>query len=209
MQLGVRFPKQIDGIWLPEDEEALLKYAGIEWKYQWHKVNAALKHVKKFELAIDIGAHVGLISRLLVQKFEYVIAYEALEEHVECFKRNVPEAKIRHCALGAKKDLVGIHRVDGKSACSWIEPGGILVQNTLDDSVLSPDFIKVDCEGYEAFVLLGAKETLERARPVVMVEQKPGNAERYGLGETDAVSYLCSLGATLREEIDGDYILSW
>ena len=39
--------------------------------------------------------------------------------------------------------------------------------------------------------------------------QKPGKARKFGLGDTEAVDFLIGLGATLRDEIGGDYILSW
>jgi hypothetical protein len=73
------------------------------------------------------------------------------------------------------------------------------------------DFIKVDCEGYELFVLRGAIETLKRDKPCVIVEQKPetGMADRYGIGVTDGVEFLKSMGAVVRNTISGDYIMSW
>jgi hypothetical protein len=71
------------------------------------------------------------------------------------------------------------------------------------------DFIKLDCEGYELFALRGAEETLKRCRPCVIVEQKPGRGQRFGLAERGAVDYLQRLGAKLRKEMSGDFILSW
>jgi hypothetical protein len=71
------------------------------------------------------------------------------------------------------------------------------------------DFIKIDTEGHELFVLKGARDTLERCKPCVMVEQKPGKAQQFGLPQTAAVDYLRELGAVLRGELSGDYILSW
>ena len=43
----------------------------------------------------------------------------------------------------------------------------------------------------------------------VIVEQKPGKAQAFALGERDAVAYLKSLGAKVRHEIAGDFIVSW
>jgi hypothetical protein len=50
---------------------------------------------------------------------------------------------------------------------------------------------------------------LKRCKPCVMVEQKPGRAEKFGLARTEAVTYLQSLGAVLRKEMSGDYLLTW
>jgi hypothetical protein len=43
----------------------------------------------------------------------------------------------------------------------------------------------------------------------VIVEQKPGHAQKYGFGETQAVDYLQSLGAVLKAKKAGDFILGW
>lgn len=46
----------------------------------------------------------------------------------------------------------------------------------LDDFSLKPCFIKIDVQGYEYEVLLGAKKTLSAARPVLLIES-PGSKE--------------------------------
>lgn len=77
---------------------------------------------------------------------------------------------------------------------------------TLDSFDLQDvDLIKIDCEGGELFVLQGAFETLKRCKPVVVVEQKPGKAQQFGLPETGAVAYLQKLGAQLRLTMSGDF----
>jgi hypothetical protein len=70
------------------------------------------------------------------------------------------------------------------------------------------DFLKIDTEGYEEFVLMGAERLLEY-KPCVIVEQKPKKAQKYGLQETGAVKMLRKLGAVQRKVITGDYIMSW
>ncbi len=82
----------------------------------------------------------------------------------------------------------------------------------LDDFDLEEvDFIKIDCEGYELWVLQGAVETLKRCKPCLIVEQKPetGMEERYGVTAKDAIAFLAGLGAKKRLVIQGDYIFSW
>ena len=79
--------------------------------------------------------------------------------------------------------------------------------NRLDDFELkNVDFIKVDVEGYEYFVISGAIETITRCRPVIIVEQKAG-FERYGLSDKQAVALLKSLGYVEKEVLVGDHIM--
>ena len=72
------------------------------------------------------------------------------------------------------------------------------------------DFIKIDCEGYELDVLEGAAQTIGRWKPCIIVEQKPHKlAVNYGIKGAPAVDYLLGMGAKLRKEMGGDYIMSW
>ena len=106
-------------------------------------------------------------------------------------------------------------KVSGGGGEPWIKGAWEMAEESvpvlrLDQfSLMALDFLKLDCEGYELFALQGAEETLKRCKPVVIVEQKPGRAQCHGLPERAAVEYLEGLGAKLRLEMAGDFILSW
>lgn len=90
------------------------------------------------------------------------------------------------------------------------DPTGLVQARTIDSyNFQNVSFIKIDCEGFEYFVLKGAEETLRRCKPVVIVEQKPTLARKYGLGDRDGVKYLESLGAKLRRNMANDFLMSW
>lgn len=151
----------------------------------------------------------------LNEAFGEVHAFEPVSEHRECFEKNVlfgPEGRrvtLWPYALGEKDGTCSIFTTNGSSGDSFVCGDGDIPVKRLDDFNLTPDFIKLDCEGFEYFALKGAEETLKRGRPVVIVEQKPGKAQQFGLREKQAVEYLESLGWELKDEISGDYILSW
>jgi FkbM family methyltransferase len=151
-----------------------------------------------------------LWSKELTTLFDEVVAFEPVQEHRDCYVLNVKGNYTLHpCALGEKEDMISIHTSQGSSGDSWVEGKGDIPVKLLDTFNLNPDFIKLDCEGYEYFALKGGEEMLKRCKPCVIVEQKPGRAQKFGLEETQAVTYLQSLGAKLRKEISGDFILSW
>lgn len=203
--------------------------------YQYHKLQAALGFVRNWRTAIDVGAHCGLWSMHLVKRFDQVEAFEPLAAHRACFLANVPASEIKHSgrreavgqfslveradakatlhpvALGEGFGFVKINTAPTSSGDSWVDGEGEIPMLRLDDYryMEHVDFLKIDCEGYELRVLRGAEAMLERCRPCVIVEQKPGHAQRFGHGETEAVDYLKSLGAKLRREMSGDFILSW
>ena len=207
------------GVFLPDGETHLVDWMTRrnQWvdgrlTYQFHKLEAALKYCTDGRTAVDVGAHVGLWSMHLVQRFDFVHAFEPIEAHRQCFERNVQAENVMlyPCALGQQDGRVSIRTDPTSSGDSYVVQGDDVPVFPLDGFDLSDvDFIKLDCEGYELFALAGGVETLERCRPVVCVEQKPGKAQKYGIGETDAVKFLQRLGAKLRAEMSGDYILTF
>lgn len=212
---------QVRGFYLPDDEEHLGSFLerGPEFAggptYQLHKLIAALPWVKNFRTAIDIGGHCGLWSRPLARMFRTVEAFEPVERHRACFAKNLAEVgnvTLHVHALGEHNGTVNLHSGPNSSGDTTIDEAGEheAIMATLDSFHLANvDFIKVDVEGYELFALRGGEETIRRNRPCIIVEQKPGKAQKFGLGETDAVAMLESWGAKLRTEISGDFILSW
>ena len=69
------------------------------------------------------------------------------------------------------------------------------------------DFIKVDCEGYEYFVLRGGEKLIKRTKPLIVVEQK--KADNYDIGDMAACNLLESWGAKRLGKIVGDYYYGW
>ena len=219
--------KNYQGVWLPDGEKHLIEWMQktnklVDGKqtYQYGKLETALQWVKDWRTAVDVGAHCGLWSMHLVKRFCAVHAFEPVAAHRECFDANVPITRnergrainpvLYPCALGDREGRVSIHTAPTSSGDSWVDGEGDIPLRKLDDFDLQDvDFIKLDCEGYELLALRGAEQTLLRCRPCVIVEQKPNRAQKFGLPETGAVDYLEILGAKLRREIAGDFILSW
>lgn len=207
------------GVWLPDGETHLTQWMRaknqvVDGKltYQFSKQRAALSYCARRRNAVDVGAHCGLWSMHLAHAFQMLYAFEPVAAHRECFALNVPYGNVvlHDCALGEREGLVSIRTEESSSGDSWVDGAGNIPMHRLDDFDLQEvDFIKLDCEGYELFALRGGEETIKRCRPTICVEQKPGKAQKFGLGETDAVAYLEGLGAQLRQVISGDYILSF
>lgn len=216
------------GWWLPDGETHLVQWMRkMRQKthgrlgYQLHKFDAALRETEGRGLAIDVGGHVGLWSWPLAHAFAGVVAFEPMAAHRDCYERNLEPLRnwrLYGCALGAADGKVRVAtQVAGSSGGSGVvapgdRDGEEVPLRRLDDFHLAGvDLIKIDCEGYELFVLQGAVETLLRNRPTVIVEQKPeaGGAARYGIAVDAAVTFLQHLGMKRRAAIQGDYVLSF
>lgn len=222
--------KTFDKWAMPDDEKHLPEWmtkvnrrvAG-RLTYQYGKYDAALPHCREKRIAIDVGAHIGLWSYFMAQDFEQAICFEPMEEHADCWCVNmdgVKNAELWPWALGEKEGFVILEtRTPGSSGDTQVrisgtqpvgENPGSVPMKPLDFFKLEfVDLIKIDCEGFEEFVLRGARDTLERCKPCVIVEQKGDMSRRYGLQKQSAVQFLKDMGAEVRAEISGDFILSW
>lgn len=209
-------------IWLPDGEKHFQEWmtrngelVNGKGTYQIKKFRAAMKHVRpQPRVAVDVGAHVGLWAMQMVKHFDTVHAFEPVAEFRACFERNVPLTAILYpVALGAERGKIAmkIPQLNGGLDTGGTHVGGkgeidMLPLDEFDFSDI--DFIKIDCEGYEHHVLAGARETLTRCRPVVIVEQKPHKlGPNFGIKGTPAVDLLKGMGAKVVQEIGGDFIM--
>lgn len=179
-------------------------------------------------VAIDVGGHIGLWSYNLAHWFAKVEAFEPVEAHRACFLKNLFESEsmpvdkvaitgfttekitLHPFALGDHEGTVSIHTSSTSSGDSWVKGKGSIPMKTIDSFAFDEvDFIKIDCEGYEEFVLRGGTETIDRYGPVICVEQKRDMAStRFGLQPLGAVKLLIGMGYKVVAEISGDYILT-
>lgn len=214
---------KFDEWYLPNGEEHLQRWMQNVNKrvngrltYQYSKYDAAKKFINDDALAIDIGAHVGLWSYFFAQDFKHVISFEPCDDHAQCWYKNmsgINNAELFQMALGETNEKISLEtRTAGSSGDTQVNPqaiGNIDMRRLDDFEIDDVALIKIDCEGYEEFILRGAESTLVNSKPCIIVEQKPGHSARYGLEQRGAIKFLNKLGAKVRAEISGDYILSW
>jgi FkbM family methyltransferase len=136
---------------------------------------------------VDIGANIGNHSLCLGVDFEKVISIEPAQVNFELLKLNCrdPKFTLHNIALSSKRGeaIIAIDSVN--KGASRLEPlhssRGImntheeLIQTTTLDSLLfsepAVDVIKVDVEGLEYDVLIGATEILQKFEPIILFEQ--------------------------------------
>lgn len=181
--------------------------------YQYHKYERALAFCKDRRLALDVGAHVGLWGWFMARDFEDVAGFEPMKAHQACWYENMkdrPNAELYEVAVGAEAGSVAMHTTPHSSGGTYVIGGSDIEQITIDSlNFHGVDFIKVDCEGYELNVLQGARETILKHKPVIVVEQKGDMIAKYGHKPLAAVKWLEDLGYDIAEVISGDYIMRW
>ena len=175
----------------------------------------SLGHVKNKRTALDIGANVGLWSRDLVKHFEQVIAFEPVLMFRECLQRNVTASNltVQSVALGDTEGQVNMIITEGNTGHTHVDPaskGGDTTIIKLDSLDLqNVDYIKIDCEGFEYRVLQGAKQTIKRCRPVVVIEQKPHEMYSKDYGQFAAIGLLEDWGMVKLDQVKDDWIMGW
>lgn len=131
-------------------------------------------------LCLDIGANIGCISQALLHENFEVVSFEPQPEVYKLLQWNCPKATTYNVALGKEKSTAEMpkvyysekHNVGGFSLNTKTILGSYTVPVETVDSynLTNVGFIKIDVEGYEEQVILGAKETIIRDKPILYVE---------------------------------------
>ncbi len=170
--------------------------------FQWHQfygfedpVYEVLSAcIQPGETFIDVGANVGFYSLTIAERVGgsgKVVAFEPGPRTVERLRGHVA----RNPSLASRIDVRQVAVSDASGTCVLHDYGAgdsgklsgrklgatspvaevEVRQATLDAelSALTPSLIKVDVEGLEPEVLLGARELLRGAQPVVVIELSP------------------------------------
>jgi len=132
---------------------------------------------------LDVGAHIG---SMIVQVARHcsgsrIEAFEPIPEKVDWLRGKFPAIKVHQCALSESIGTTTFYVNLERSAYSSLARNSRQVREiqvsmrTLDSIIESTevDVVKIDVEGAELGVLLGATSLLARCRPVVMFESGP------------------------------------
>jgi FkbM family methyltransferase len=212
---------QAHGWWFPDQDT---HFAGMLKKsvqkgggpvYQQSVRQQSIDLTPSRTLALDIGANVGLWSRDLTEAFAQVISFEPVSDFRDCLVKNVPASnlEVRGCALGEEDTFINMIITVENTGHSHVDTStmghGTTPMYRLDSLELPKiDYIKIDCEGYENTILRGARQTIMRDRPVMVVEHK--RHKDVGHDDVDqALDTLIGWGAHIITNVRNDYILGW
>jgi FkbM family methyltransferase len=214
--------KLVYGWWIPKEDQHFESYffqsvqAAGKRRYQPQQMDRCFLHIKnRRNTAIDIGAHCGFWCFILGKNFKKVYAFEPVETFRQCFKKNIPHENVELLpfALGNQNSFVSMNvdleNTGATRISNKIDEANLVELKKLDDyEYNNVDFIKIDVEGFENQVVMGAKETLIRNKPIIIVEQK-GFSNQFNETQFQAIDTLKSYGAKVIDRVVGDYILSW
>lgn len=225
---GVWLPKQEKHLvdWMLRGKRAYTHKGRVT--YQWQKQDLAMglarEHGHLRGVMVDVGAHCGLWAMWWAELVEHVVAYEPVPLHRDALHLNMglvnaTNYEVVPLALGQAAGRVEL-RLDPENTghTRAYGPAEARIQSlTVEVTTLDADLpdrlmpgqnvgvVKIDCEGYEENVVMGARWVLETHRPLVVVEQKQEHLlgfERHG-----AVKALKAMGYRVAKEMSGDFFM--
>jgi len=163
------------------------------------------KKVLEFSISrnhmVDVGGNVGRWSVDFAKHFSKVSAFEPAPYHIECFEKNCisyKNIKLYPYGLGSfstKGTLeVAVENHLGSTRVIPNDSGNIELKTLDEHSFTDVDVLKIDVEGLEIEVLKGAKETIDRCKPIIVIERCVFNSERFGYDKMASHNILDSFG---------------
>jgi FkbM family methyltransferase len=172
---------------------------------------------------LDVGASTGayaLMAAHLPQMTAY--AFEPYNPAYQVLKANIklnhlgsrvhayPVALsdfngLEHFHIAVPDEVAGLSQLGGTPRADKTYRTETAMVTTIDgfvhdNKIKHVDVIKVDVEGGDLFVLLGAANTLLRDKPVVIVEYSDLNTAQYGYAPEDIVNFLADMGYSITRE---------
>ena len=173
--------------------------------YEQAKMHRFAASLSAGNVVFDVGANVGLYSLLAAQRVGpagRVFAFEPLARNLRFLKLHLQLNEVTNVQVVEKavSDGTGTARFSELPSASMGRLSGegtIAVDTvTLDDFIragaAAPQCVKIDVEGGEASVLLGARETLAKHRPTVFVAIHSRSLHRRCTDELLTLGYECS-----------------
>jgi FkbM family methyltransferase len=157
-------------------------------KYEEHVRQAAREHLREGDVAVDVGANIGVLTFLaasIVGDTGRVIAVEPNPDNLQLLYRGIVRNGFNNVEVlphAASNTRTVFSLTGGTSNTHLIgarepEEGGHFVQSIVLDVALGDlprlDFVKMDIEGHEPEALRGCSGLIGRHRPVLLVEFNP------------------------------------
>ncbi len=177
-----------------------------------------LEHINPGDTVIDAGAWIGGHAMAYAKKVGNegkVYAFEPNPFAFTCLYRNTERFPLNvRCDQVALGDQFGSVAFSAKT--SWYDSGYVGANEViatvnlrpLDHYDITPNFIKIDVEGCELKVLKGAAKTIEKFRPVMVVEINEPALKRQGDTPQQVIDWLTgkNYGMSMIEECTGQDI---
>jgi len=163
--------KFIEGYYWPDD-------VAEKWKCSLTRVKSLgvavgfCKRNKRLNTVVQAGGSIGVWPNLLSKYFKTVYTFEPEPISFECLDKNVHGMNVikSNSALGEINKVISMNRISLTAHKVSSLPGNIPMITIDSLRLLNCDAILLDVEGYEWNVLQGAVITINKYKPLILVE---------------------------------------
>lgn len=165
--------------------------------------NFLKKYPHKNHTYIDVGAHIGTTCMPLSRIYKNVIGFEANNHNFQLLLKNLEYNKSKNITvhnIGLYNEtcrcMILQHKAES-SGCFFLvkNPNGNIECTTLDEyckqnNIENVDYIKIDTEGSELYVLEGALQTIEKYKPLISIESNGLSNILYNISEKQMFDFF-------------------
>ncbi len=164
------------------------------------------RNLKPNSVLVDVGSNYGWHSIKNSKYCEMVYSFEPQKYMYNIQKMNINENKIINinlinCGLGDKNENTEMAPIDydlhsvPMGDLSIGSGGENVILRTLDSfEIPNVDFMKIDVQGYEKFVLNGSIETINNNKPTIIIEIEEWQLRRFGYGSEELFKLIRDYG---------------
>lgn len=206
------------GVFEFDFRSSILKRILLTGKYEDELMDPVKKYLDPEKDIIDIGANVGLFTVLFsksVSDSRRVLAVEPVPYMQKLLKGNIYRNQCDHNVIvynglvsnnprKYKLNVINgleeyssigvlVHSYVSNMENNQIEVDGETIDNLVIKYNIEPGFIKIDTEGAEYNVLLGAKKVIARCRPVILAELSEKLLSQQGASCKDVFGFFREL----------------
>lgn len=210
-----------DKFWLSNNPEAYVDKCIRETSvFEGYSTKAVKKLIKNGDIILDVGANIGyysvIMSKLIgndgkIYSFEPTKYFrDVLEVNLKI--NSITNVTVLSYGLSDFKKSLEIQIGSSSASLHNTSEKEDLLRETIELNVLDEvineldinriDFIKIDVDGHEPAFLKGALKTIEKYKPIVLLEVMHLNYLNYGISAWDFYDYLKQLGFHIFSEID-------
>lgn len=202
-----------EGIWVLRHDSHISRW--IEEKgslqHDYQTLPLALQEIKEGDVVVDAGAFVGDTAKPFLDRVGptgKVLAFEPNLDACECLVLNLAgydNAIISNAAITNRCGTVA-WTTDPNAGAAYLDGSGISVASVTIDSLGLErcNFIKLDVEGCELRALKGARKTIVKLRPKLLIEINHTALERQGTTAQEIYDWLAKHNYTWQEVLPTD-----
>lgn len=172
---------ELGKLWWPRYDQACWSYMH-QYRTSPEFFQEVMSHVDSTGVMIQAGGNCGQYVRNFARWFGTVYTFEPDPLNFLCLTLNCGNNVIKtQACIGNDKKFVNLN-VKNDAGAIHVEGQGNVPTVIIDELDLPGcGLIQLDVEGYEYFALLGARRTIEKYHPVIMVEWCEPWAARYSV----------------------------